>query len=59
MNIENIDKRLDDAKNLEEKLESKAEKLGDSPRAEPIKLQLTKVAELISHLEKEKEELTK
>ena len=59
MNIENIDKRLDDAKNLGEKLESKAEKLGDSPRAEPIKLQLTKVAELISHLEKEKEELTK
>ena len=57
--IENIEKRLDDAKNLEANLESKAEKLGDSPRADSIKLQLTKVAELINHLENEKEELNK
>ena len=56
-NIENIEKRLEDAKNLEANLESKAEKLADSPRADEIKLQLTKVAELIEHLELEKEEL--
>lgn len=55
--IDNINKRLEDANNLKSDLESKLEKLGDSPRTEVFKAQLDKVNGLIDHLEKEKEEL--
>lgn len=55
--INNIEKRLEDAQNLKANLESKLEKLGDNPRAETFKIQLDKVNELIAHLENEKEEL--
>ena len=55
--INNIEKRLEDALTLKANLESKLEKLGDNPRAETFKIQLDKVNDLISHLEKEKEEL--
>ena len=57
MDINNIEKRLADAQNLKSNLENKLEKLGDNPRAETFKIQLDKVNDLISHLEKEKEEL--
>ena len=57
MDIENIDKRLSEAQNLKANLETKLEKLGDSPRAETFQIQLNKVNDLIDHLEKEKEEL--
>ena len=57
MDMENIEKRLQDAQNLKANLENKLEKLGDNPRAETFKIQLDKVNDLISHLEKEKEEL--
>ena len=57
--INNIEKRLEDAINLKTNLESKLEKLGDNPRAETFKIQLDKVNDLINHLEKEKEELAK
>ena len=57
MVIENIDKRLSEAQNLKANLETKLEKLGDSPRAETFQIQLNKVNDLIDHLEKEKEEL--
>lgn len=57
--INNIEKRLEDALNLKENLESKLEKLGDNPRAETFKMQLNKVNELIKHLQEEKEELSK
>ena len=57
--INNIEKRLEDALNLKENLESKLEKLGDNPRAETFKMQLNKVKELIKHLQEEKEELSK
>ena len=59
MDVENIDKRLNDAQNLKTSLESKIEKLGNSPRAETFQIQLDKVNDLINHLEKEKEELNK
>ena len=59
MDIDNIDKRLEDAIILKSNLERKVEKLGDNPRAETFKIQLDKVTELIAHLEKEKEELNK
>ena len=58
-NIENIEKRLEDAINLKTNLESKLQKLGDSPRAETFKIQLDKVNGLIDHLNQEKEELSK
>ena len=58
MDIENIDKRLEDALNLKNNLEAKLEKLGDSPRAETFKIQLNKVNDLIDHLESEKRELS-
>ena len=57
--INNIEKRLEDAQNLKANLETKLEKLGDSPRAETFQIQLNKVNDLIDHLEKEKEELNK
>ena len=57
--IANIEKRLEDAQNLKANLESKLEKLGDNPRAETFQIQLNKVNDLINHLEKEKEELSK
>ena len=57
--MENIEKRLEDAINLKTKLESKLQKLGDSPRAETFKIQLDKVNGLIDHLNQEKEELSK
>ena len=57
--IENIEKRLGDAQNLKTNLETKLEKLGDNPRAETFQIQLNKLNDLISHLEKEKEELSK
>ena len=57
MDMENIEKRLQDAQNLKANLENRLEKLGDNPRAETFKIQLDKVNDLISHLEKEKEEL--
>lgn len=57
MDMENIEKRLQDAQNLKANLENKLEKLGDNPRAETFQIQLDKVNDLISHLEKEKEEL--
>lgn len=56
--INNVNKRLEDAITLKTNLESKLEKLGDSPRAETFQAQLNKVNELIDHLEKEKEELS-
>ena len=57
--INNIEKRLEDAQSLKSNLETKLEKLGDSPRAETFQIQLNKVNDLINHLEKEKEELNK
>ena len=57
--INNIEKRLEDAINLKENLESKLAKLGDNPRAETFQVQLEKVNGLIDHLQKEKEELSK
>ena len=57
--INNIEKRLDDAQSLKANLETKLEKLGDNPRAETFQIQLNKVNDLINHLEKEKEELSK
>ena len=57
--IANIEKRLEDAQNLKANLETKLEKLQDTPRAETFKIQLNKVNDLIDHLEKEKEELNK
>ena len=54
--LKNIEKRLEDARNLKINLVSKLEKLGDNPRSETFKIQLDKVNDLISHLEKEKEE---
>ena len=56
--INNVNKRLEDAIALKTNLESKLEKLGDSPRAETFQAQLNKVNGLIDHLEKEKEELS-
>ena len=56
--INNVNKRLEDAMTLKTNLESKLEKLGDSPRAETFRAQLDKVNGLIDHLEKEKEELS-
>ena len=55
--IQNIEKRLEEALNLKSNLENKLSKLGDSPRAETFKIQLDKVNELICHLENEKAEL--
>ena len=57
--INNIEKRLEDAQSLKANLESKLEKLGDNPRAETFQIQLDKLNDLIDHLEKEKEELSK
>ena len=57
--INNIEKRLEDAQNLKANLEAKLEKLQDTPRAETFQIQLNKLNDLINHLEKEKEELTK
>ena len=57
MDVENIEKRLTEAQNLKANLETKLNKLGDSPRAQTFQLQINKVNELIDHLEKEKEEL--
>lgn len=57
--IANIEKRLEDAQNLKSNLEAKLEKLQDTPRAETFQIQLNKVNDLINHLEKEKEELSK
>ena len=57
--IENIEKRLEDAQNLKISIETKLEKLGDNPRAETFQIQLNKLNDLINHLEKEKEELSK
>ena len=59
MDIKNIDKRLKEAQNLKANLETKLEKLGDSPRAETFQIQVNKLNDLIYHLEKEKEELNK
>lgn len=57
--INNIEKRLEDALNLKANLENKIEKVGDNPRAETFKMQLGKVNDLINHLNQEKEELSK
>lgn len=57
--ISNIEKRLEEAQNLKANLETKINKLGDSPRAETFQIQLNKLNDLINHLEKEKEELEK
>ena len=57
--IANIEKRLEDAQRLKANLETKLEKLGDSPRAETFQIQLDKLNDLISHLQNEKEELSK
>lgn len=57
--VKNIEKRIEDALNLKKNLESKVEKLPDSPRKDQFQIQLDKVNELIAHLEKEKEELSK
>ena len=57
--IKNIEKRLEDAQSLKANLESKLEKLQDTPRAETFQIQLNKLNDLIDHLEKEKEELSK
>ena len=59
MEIENVEKRLQDAQNLKANLETKIDKLADNPRAETFQIQLNKVNDLINHLEKEKEELNK
>ena len=57
--IANIEKRLEDAQSLKANLEAKLEKLQDTPRAETFQIQLDKLNDLIDHLEKEKEELSK
>ena len=57
--IENIEKRLSEAQNLKTNLESKLEKLENTPRAETFQIQLDKVNDLITHLQSEKEELSK
>lgn len=57
--INNIEKRLEDAIKLKANLENKLSKLGDNPRAETFKVQLEKVNGLIDHLQQEKEELSK
>ena len=57
--INNIEKRLEDAQNLKANLETKLEKLQNTPRAETFQIQLNKLNDLIDHLEKEKEELSK
>ena len=57
--IANIEKRLEDAQSLKANLESKLEKLQGAPRAETFQIQLNKLNDLIDHLEKEKEELSK
>ena len=57
--VQFIEKRLKDAQNLKANLESKLEKLQDAPRAETFQIQLNKLNDLINHLEKEKEELSK
>lgn len=57
--VANIEKRLEDALNLKASLEDKLAKLGDNPRAETFKIRLDKVNGLISHLQQEKEELSK
>lgn len=56
--INNIEKRLEDAIALKANLETRLEKLGDNPRAETFQVQLDKINELIEHLEKEKQELS-
>ncbi|WP_407376489.1 hypothetical protein [Methanobrevibacter sp.] len=56
--IKNIEKRIEDAQNLKSNLESKVEKLPDSPRKDQFQMQLDKINDLIAHLEKEKEELS-
>ena len=57
--IKNIEKRLEDAQSLKANLEVKLEKLQGTPRAETFQIQLNKLNDLIDHLEKEKEELSK
>ncbi len=57
--IANIEKRLEDAQSLKANLEAKLEKLQDTPRVETFQIQLNKVNDLISHLQNEKEELSK
>ena len=57
--INNIEKRISEAKNLKANLEDKLKKLENNPRAETFKMQLEKVDGLISHLEREKENLEK
>ena len=57
--IANIEKRLEDAQSLKANLESKLEKVQDTPRVETFQIQLDKLNDLIDHLEKEKEELSK
>lgn len=57
--INNIEKRLEDAQNLKANLEIRLEKLGDNPRAETFRIQLDKVNDLIQHLVNEKEEINK
>ena len=57
--IENIEKRLSEAQNLKTNLEAKLSKLENTPRAETFQIQLDKVNDLITHLQQEKEELSK
>lgn len=56
MDKDNIEKRLEDARNLKTNLETRLEKLGDNPRAKTFRMQLDKVNDLISHLEEELKE---
>ena len=49
----NIQERINKAKELKASLQSKLEKVKGTPREEEFKLQIEKVDELIAHLEKE------
>ena len=49
----NIQERINKARELKVSLEKKLEKVADTPREEEFKLQIEKIDDLISHLEDE------
>lgn len=49
----NIEERIKKARELKSNLESKLEKVKGTPREDDFKLQVDKLDELISHLERE------
>ena len=52
----NIQERINKARELEASLESKLEKVKGTPREEEFKLQIEKIDALIAHLEEELKE---